>query len=337
MDRRATSRSRNGGPHVQLLTEPNSDQPPAVPAPAHGAITDTVKLVRDHGLKALNKAKRQTLGVSKPSASGQPDLVSADPMNTKRELDAIAMRLEKALVFPASEFIPGSKYPQGPGPGDPEDAGDLISLADLLQQHVPSASKPEDPKDVDKYKFLPSDDLFKIIQLESVRRCLQALDICQTDIMVQNLVDYICGRPDASPETPTARMLFAILVKISRPSYILGFYQESLYDRDLPFSNVTRPGSNTMVDDLFRKDRTRVASSDSWLTGDAMRFAERCQWQVFVPFFMEDLPSNLTPPPLPVYRLYGRPSSRSWFVASASQWATVKFVKSQSTRVSMCS
>lgn len=298
MDMRATSRSRTRSP--QLVVTPNPNQPQAVPAP-HEAVTNpagapngnnstpqalAVQLVKDHGLSTLT-ARRQG---DMPQPSDPQGAASPDPMDTKQELDLITARLNEAFVLPAREFLPQSK--------------DHVTLPDygLEQRKLPS--KTGNPEDAGDYSFLPSDELYKILQPHSVKRCLQALGVCQTDTMVQKLVDYICGPPVTSSGTgPTARMLFAILLYNFEPSSILSFYQESLYDHDLPFSTTKRPGAGKKYD-VFKKDGTPVVSFNSWSIYEARDFVRACQWQLFVPYFAEDISKPGLTPPLPVYHLF---------------------------------
>lgn len=161
---------------------------------------------------------------------------------------------------------------------------------------------PQHDGDMD-FKFLPASDLYAIIQPESVRRLLQGLPICPTEI-VQKVVDYVCGSPGVTTDAKTARRLLAILIFTQQPQQILDFYEEGLCDGDLPFTKEPRPIEERESRTSFVKNSgEEITSFHSWSRSNIDSF-DKYQWWVFVPFFAEDTIRYKPPPPLPIYRLY---------------------------------
>lgn len=131
--------------------------------------------------------------------------------------------------------------------------------------------------------FLPSDELNRLIQPNTVRKCLEDKGIENAESS-QAIVDYICGTLKNAVECQEARRLFCILLLIGKPQDILEFHRERLFDRDLPLE---RKHTDQNLFQLVKKDGRQLSCFGSWDAAYLNMFDEQ-QWWTRAPFFTDD-------------------------------------------------
>lgn len=145
----------------------------------------------------------------------------------------------------------------------------------------------QDSEEQEKRRFLPLDQLDKIVTADRVKRELQKHNI----VPPGKLDDYtgqIWGITK-SPNPTSRRKIFAILVLLQKVAPILDFIEHGLYDKDLPFilTEGSRPG-------CFQLSRKRKGSAtepipfcqdpNAWPTY-LLECFETYQWQLLAPYF----------------------------------------------------
>lgn len=163
----------------------------------------------------------------------------------------------------------------------------LLEKIRAAQQLSEPESFPQQPQQW----FLPIDKLHEIVQPDRVKQYLQDEKILEHQI-IQEVVDYICGDSKNKADAKEARKLFCILLLIEKPGSILDFYQEAVYDHDLPF---LRKQTHQDLFRLVRSDEQALhcLDSSSWETVYLERFDEY-QWRLLAPILSEDSESHNT-------------------------------------------
>jgi hypothetical protein len=139
----------------------------------------------------------------------------------------------------------------------------------------------------EKGKFLPLDQLDKIVTADRVKRELQ-----KCNIVPPRELDYYTGQIwgiTKSPNPTSRRKIFAILVLIQKVASILDFIKHGLYDKHLPFILTEGPGPGHSQ--LSRKRNGGAIEPipfcqdpNVWPTY-LLECFQNYQWQLLAPYF----------------------------------------------------
>jgi hypothetical protein len=116
--------------------------------------------------------------------------------------------------------------------------GSLSTASDNLEHDLRAAF--QNSEEQEKHKFLPLNQLDKIVTADRVKRELK-----KHNIVPLGELDYYTGQIwgiTKSPNPTSRRKIFAILVLLQKVAPILHFIEHDLYDKDLPFILIEGPG-----------------------------------------------------------------------------------------------
>lgn len=253
--------------------------------------TQLARPVADENLAAIR-------GYSNHSSQAQPRHVTFEASHASLEpsersvhdhglslLDAPEIRTQELYQSPAqSHFSDATQLPVNDSPDPQDDPRPLNArLRAALQRSIPWPQEPQQ-------WFLPSNELCKLIQPDTVKQYLGAENITNSET-TQATVDYICGTGDNAVERQGARRLFCILLLIGKPQFIPEFYAESLFDRDLPLE---REHIDQHLFRLVRKDGLQLSCFRSWDEAYLRQFDEY-QWWTLAPFLTDDPEQHNSP------------------------------------------
>lgn len=202
-------------------------------------------------------------------------------------LDAPENRSQGLYQSPAqSQYSDATQVPVNDHPDPQDDLQPLnVRLRAAIKKSLPWPSEKEPQQ-----WFLPSNELCRLIQPETVRQCLRAENITNSE-STQAIVDYICGTGGNAVERQGARRLFCILLLMEKPRYILEFYGESLFDRDLPLE---RERIDQHLFRLVKRGGLQLSCFRSWDQAYLRSFDE-CQWWTLAPFLTDDPEQHNSP------------------------------------------
>jgi hypothetical protein len=154
--------------------------------------------------------------------------------------------------------------PDTPGHHDPECL--VESLEGLIRTHMVKGMQ-------DGHRFLPQDQLDKIMTAENIRRELRSHGITGfTGIMDRTLESY--------------KRIFAILCLMGKASSIIQFIEEGISDNDLPMDSGTPEASESAKESKnYRGTSRRTLHSLSWRANEQELF-KKYQWQILAPVFV---------------------------------------------------
>ncbi|KAK6206902.1 protein kinase [Colletotrichum tabaci] len=159
--------------------------------------------------------------------------------------------------------------------GEGEDADDLWSLLDDNLITPP----PHDGK-----KFLPLNELRRIIAKPKVRRALRSIF---PDEKAAEYANAVCNRTIYNDNQRTTRQrMFAILVLTENIGALPSLIDEDLHDAHLPFQEVRDEGGKKWYLCCKGKDGTRIRfeGSRKWTNPKIKSFVDK-QWHFLSPFF----------------------------------------------------
>ncbi|KAI0176645.1 kinase-like domain-containing protein [Pestalotiopsis sp. NC0098] len=186
----------------------------------------------------------------------------------------------------------GSKDANGkPADETPEESGPELRPAEGLEARLRKAMRESTGKETTEKRFVPIDDIDRILDNQSVLRELKTLSLSGNQDL-RHLAYQICSvhtgkrspRDDKETQT-TRRRIFATLVLMEEAKAILEVVREGLYDWDLPLvSDSTDPVRPRLAKQNNDKSISPVAFSKDWSAYKHGVFAN-CQWQLSSPCF----------------------------------------------------
>lgn len=132
---------------------------------------------------------------------------------------------------------------------------------------------------VGQEKYMPINDLDKIVTKERVRQALVTASPPFGLDKIDSYVDQICEVPPN--EKTTRRRIFAILSMLAKVSRIVHFIQETIYDSDLPFILSGTDQVHCKCEDGSLRS---IKAFTSWQTHE-MEYFISFQWQFLAPYF----------------------------------------------------
>ncbi|KAI1085957.1 kinase-like protein [Rostrohypoxylon terebratum] len=130
--------------------------------------------------------------------------------------------------------------------------------------------------------FIPLNIQDTIISHDRVERELKAVLSGKGSENVKDLVEYICGTPNGG-SAKRARKIFAILSLMDKQNLICDFYNERIYDGDLPLRKSGVGGKLKLIAKRRYKD-FELKCCSGWSAPDKDIFFSY-QWRMLSPFF----------------------------------------------------
>ena len=136
-------------------------------------------------------------------------------------------------------------------------------------------------------KFLPIDELERIINMEAIQRELLR------NGKDAGLAQKVWGTKGSKSELTTRRKIFAILVMVDNVAAITDFIDEGIFDSHLPFLFRDGTGDRAGTFDVYRKLKGREGEPDREIEIEffqewddlKLESFKSSQWQVLAPYF----------------------------------------------------
>ena len=164
-----------------------------------------------------------------------------------------------------------------------------------LQENILAARQQTRNNEGQIRKFIPKDELCRVVNTESVtRELVKELSKVHSHEQIRSYAKNVCRESvtgemrKGKAKIKSFRKIFALLVLVEAASSILLFLEEDVSDQDLPLTLVRHQGT----DELYRKsDQHKVPlrcfKHEMWSPVKLENFQEY-QWWMLAPFFSPD-------------------------------------------------